>query len=921
MEVCHFVNDVAVEVNCDLLTICTSRPQGYSGQFSNLDGMTIELKKLSREQALQCAKPVVELGRTQVESKKFVHTLTYAINSPAVQELMTTPLQAHIMAIVVRSGERPPERRWKLFTNFYQVIKRREANRELPDKCIAKLLREDEKLLKSVHNSLGFVLHSKAESSQGAETRLNRDDFRDLVSTAVSQMVETDIDKTVDVVMSATTDRLVLVSTPDDGNHVRFDIRQLQEFFAAEFIYESSNADQLRERLQLIAGDAHWREVVHFLLSALIEENRKTELAVAIEVLENLNEGEEDFRLLGTRLARGAILAARLLQEGVLEQDKRIRQQFRKSLEPLVGSMESTLLSPLTQINHPNSAAWLYTFLIDCLIERTCAENVGAGNILVQILPDNHERSSEVSEFISDAPSNYLSALLTSSSSLQDLQIERHSIHKSIMPKKWFVKLLINIFLGSKWSTLSEGAFASAKEIISAAYREDSTLLDFIDVSQPELDLLKIFLGNPYEPSSKLNIIESTDKDYGFIKIRYRENCFLTSKSDAHILEDLSKTRSLFQIIQITLQYLKTGTRSHFINYMEWFESNAPHLIYSFSSVFAIDRINLEYRFSVSSCIDHLSSLSDEDFLGDFRSSAAKMIYRTPKEKFDLMLFKQLVEEHVEIALHFWLENDVLPTLNESNCKFIETTIIENLLERPILLRNMPNVWGRLIKINSDNAPNIRNAIRESVVGVDVIEDKHPQLIRSLFSSFELFLPSEACLIPHMMFSLLDRKGVLSGARSFNIPANKKIIRESREIAEQIALMVPNSNDLRAICEDQNLDLNVRAASMIMLILHPDSNTKIMDERESLVRFYKSLRSSWYIKILTAGLCLLSPKPDSSSRWVVNQILADIRLDYESRKYLQPILALWRESSQAPVQTAGVQKKWLTDEESEFLRI
>ena len=137
--------------------------------------------------------------------------MTSAIESPAVRELMTTPLQSHIMAIVVRDGERPPERKWKLFTNFYQVIRKREANRNLPDKRLAKLLREEEQLLKTVHNRLGFVLHARAESSQGAQTRLDRNnEFRKLVEDAVSQMVETEVDETVEVLMRATTDRLVL---------------------------------------------------------------------------------------------------------------------------------------------------------------------------------------------------------------------------------------------------------------------------------------------------------------------------------------------------------------------------------------------------------------------------------------------------------------------------------------------------------------------------------------------------------------------------------------------------------------------------------------------------------------------------------------------------------------------------------------
>ncbi len=179
--------------------------------------------------------------------------------------------------------------------------------------------------------------------------------------------------------MKATVDRLVLVSTPDDGDHVRFDIRQLQEFFAAEFLYESVDADQLRERLELIAGDEHWREVMHFLLSALIENDHKTDLTVAIKVLENLNEGDdEDFRLLKRRLGRGAILAARLLQEGVLEQDKRIRQQFRKCLEPLTASTDAELLKTLVEVNQPNSKAWLHNFLISSLREKQYSENIGA---------------------------------------------------------------------------------------------------------------------------------------------------------------------------------------------------------------------------------------------------------------------------------------------------------------------------------------------------------------------------------------------------------------------------------------------------------------------------------------------------------------------------------------------------------------
>ena len=118
---------------------------------------------------------------------------------------MKTPLQCHIMAIVVRDGGRPPERRWQLFNNFYHVIKRREANRDLPDARLAKLLREEEQLLKTVHNRLGFVLHSRAETSKGAQTSLQRSEFKSLVEEAVADIIAHDIYRTVSVMMEATT--------------------------------------------------------------------------------------------------------------------------------------------------------------------------------------------------------------------------------------------------------------------------------------------------------------------------------------------------------------------------------------------------------------------------------------------------------------------------------------------------------------------------------------------------------------------------------------------------------------------------------------------------------------------------------------------------------------------------------------------
>jgi hypothetical protein len=110
-EVTKFVNEVALEQECDLLSICTSRPQGYSGQFRELDCVAVDLLPLPPNRALACARPVIAFQRPQEESRKAIAVLEAAAGSSSVRELLTTPLQAHILAVVVRDGERPPDRR------------------------------------------------------------------------------------------------------------------------------------------------------------------------------------------------------------------------------------------------------------------------------------------------------------------------------------------------------------------------------------------------------------------------------------------------------------------------------------------------------------------------------------------------------------------------------------------------------------------------------------------------------------------------------------------------------------------------------------------------------------------------------------------------------------------------------------------
>lgn len=394
-EVLEFLNDLVIEVDADVFAICTSRPQGYAGQFEGIEGPVVNLQPLNSRQALDCAKPLLRYERSVEEADRSIQTLAGAMKSASVTELMTTPLQSHIMAVVVRDGGRPPERRWALFNTFYLVMKRREGLKNFQDPKISRLLQEEDRLLKAVHMRLGFVLHARAETSEGAQTKLSRAEFEQLVRGAVLDLGDHDTEGTVSSVMDATTERLVLVNTPESGEHVRFDIRQLQEFFAAEFIYDGVSPQEVAKRVECIGGDAHWREVMHFLVSALIENRRSTELAVATQVLRRLNEGD-DFSQASKyyrKSARATLLASRLLQEGVVEQDQRDRQQLRPLFEPIGGIFDIEGVLPLASIAPPRSRSWLIQLLLDKISTANPNEYASALFLLGWMAPE--ESSSQ----------------------------------------------------------------------------------------------------------------------------------------------------------------------------------------------------------------------------------------------------------------------------------------------------------------------------------------------------------------------------------------------------------------------------------------------------------------------------------------------------------------------------------------------
>lgn len=918
-EIIKFLNELIPSIDADVVALCTSRPQGYSGQFSQLDGPVVTLNSLDPDTAIRCAKPVACLDRTDEECERAMATLRAAIESDGVRELMTTPLQSHIMAIVVRDGGRPPERRWQLFENFYQVMKKRETLKNFPDLRVARLLREDEKLLKEIHNRLGFVLHSRAESSGGADTSLDRGEFRVLARQAVDQMSDADPEETVDVLMEATTERLVFVSTPESAGSVRFDVRQLQEFFAAEFVYQSATVDQLRERMELIAGDAHWSEVMHFVLSALVENSRATELAVAAEVLVSLNSDVDDeyIRVFKKRMARGAILAMRLLQEGVLEQDKRIRTNFREMLSPIQSMLEIDGGGYLDSVSHKNSRAWWTNCLIDSLFEASESENICSAIMLATTIGDDHPKVDVVREFMRDASHEYFFAVF-------DAVQAPITANKSYVIGGWLLEELTLRLLRNDWYKISKDAFSAAVRVLGAVSGRLDEVGIRLGLSGTEVSMLKI-LG--LDSVNFTNIINRKDRDYGLVAMTHFECDWTTaSKGSFHGLaigDVISPARGVVNLVSAILRFSFTRKWDDF-RYALLVMEKCPQVVGALPRELTANFPFRVFETDKGCQVSSLLRINEEDFdrLMRFKKiSDAEVIRPTSFVSIDsgavsVEGFCRLSRDYPALAISFWFGRDIFYSLRKKgaflNTREVALAIADAIVRYPRLA--LPHIleWGMLFNILPEREGELRSALLLAARDVgEAVE------YESLFSveetrPFSISLSQEVEFLPWLVGCFLNTRGY-SQIHEFGEAVD----------SDRWPLGFPlDDAELRSIARSDSRPKHIRAAALIALLMMPgfgasafSSPSAFVEEWEQLIlELYNVAYSGWYVKGLTralnAGFAVESPLVMR----MIGKLIDSIKADFESRRDLGGLLADLRERSAAPVQRNDVLEKWLSGE-------
>ena len=258
----RFCDQLAVS-NADVLIVATTRPQGYNADFGPEVYQHRYLMPLSVEEAMHYAERLV-IARYSTEpdrQKKILGRLRQASQSKTTARLMRSPLQVTILAALVDVIGQPPQERWKLFSEYFNIVYRREIERDIQ---LSRVLSENSDEVEVLHRRAGLHLQTRSEQAGGTESSLSRQHLRKLISDIFEEegFLLSKVETKTEEIFEAALNRLVFL-VPLQEDAIGFEVRSLQEFMAAEALMEGSD-DQIRRRLQAIAPAPHWRNVFLF---------------------------------------------------------------------------------------------------------------------------------------------------------------------------------------------------------------------------------------------------------------------------------------------------------------------------------------------------------------------------------------------------------------------------------------------------------------------------------------------------------------------------------------------------------------------------------------------------------------------------------------------------------------------------------
>lgn len=306
------LNDLIVESRLgdwDLMVVCTTRPQGYNDEFSELAPQQLELRPLSAEEGVSYARRIVRAKylNDPETATRVLEDLERAVAQEHTTRLMRSPLQVTIMEFLVEKLASVPDTRHELFDGYYRAIYGRETRKA---GYLGTLLRRQSGPVDWVHEQIALLLQKTAERSGEADVSVPESHVVDLFERHLRDLEfdESEIARLSKDLDRAAKLRLVLLVAQTSGN-LSFEVRPLQEYMAARALATGPTPEAL-DRLDVIAPASHWRNTWLLAMGRLYT-SRPHERDALLERVRRLNSSSATAAFIGY----GSRLAIDLLED------------------------------------------------------------------------------------------------------------------------------------------------------------------------------------------------------------------------------------------------------------------------------------------------------------------------------------------------------------------------------------------------------------------------------------------------------------------------------------------------------------------------------------------------------------------------------------------------------------------------------
>jgi hypothetical protein len=314
-RISEFLDRCEHVLEADLQVLATSRPASYSDQFDSNRFIHMQLARLKPEKVLEYVDRWIQAKQIEdVNSRQLLQTIQECLSDNQICLLMNTPLQVTILILIVLSGGTPPRQREALFHEYLEVIYKRESV-----KAVIQTNREE---LFELHEYLGYVLQKRASQAKDVRSLLGKTEFLKEVKKFLRSndpyTPDELLDKKVEAIAREAEQRLVLIVEPEDG-FFGFELRPIQEFFAAGHLANTPKEELRYGRFEAIARAVHWRNVALFF-AGRIGRLRSAEAANIVDVCRHIDREKPDLFL-----KRGAWLSLELAADRSFGHKRRLQ--------------------------------------------------------------------------------------------------------------------------------------------------------------------------------------------------------------------------------------------------------------------------------------------------------------------------------------------------------------------------------------------------------------------------------------------------------------------------------------------------------------------------------------------------------------------------------------------------------------------